>query len=173
MNPGKPVPLAVPMSLKSTRNRAKGFGLIELVVAMLIVTVLAVIAIPSYQRFVERSKRSVAVTALNELYTQQQQQRLTRRGGAAAAPSFAGLVGINAATVCVDGRGRYSTCPNEDAVYQLDLLTDADGNWEGIQATALGAQEKDKTCQRLVLNATGRQMAEDSEGEDSTEACWR
>lgn len=173
MNPGKPVPLAVPMPLNSRRARADGFGLIELVVAMLIVTILAVIAVPSYQRFVERSKRSVAVAALNELYTQQQQRMLIRRGGAPAAPSFAGLVGIDAATVCVDSSGRYSACPSADAVYQLDLLTDADGNWEGIQATALGSQEKDKTCQSLILNATGRQTAEDSEGEDSTEACWR
>lgn len=155
------------------RNRHDGFSLIELVMAMAIVTILAVIAVPSYQNFVERSKRSVAVSSLTELYTRQQQLTLTRRGAANAAPSFERLTGINAQTVCIDRSGRYATCPGTDSVYRLEMLEDAGGRWAGIRATALGAQLRDKTCQSLSLSATGQQMAEDIDGKDSAEACWR
>jgi type IV pilus assembly protein PilE len=46
------------------RRAARGFTLIELVVAMLIIGVLASIAIPNYTAYVGRSKRAAAKTVL-------------------------------------------------------------------------------------------------------------
>ena len=46
---------------------SKGFGLIELVVALVIATMLVTLAIPSYQRFVDNAKVSAAIGDIAEL----------------------------------------------------------------------------------------------------------
>ncbi|HTT09572.1 MAG TPA: type IV pilin protein [Burkholderiaceae bacterium] len=52
------------IGLTTIRRRVRGFTLIELVVAMLIIGVLASIAIPSYMAYLGRSKRAAAKSVL-------------------------------------------------------------------------------------------------------------
>jgi type IV pilus assembly protein PilE len=63
----------------------KGFTLIEVMVAVVIVAILATIAIPSYREYVIRSHRRAAQAAMMEIATQQQQYFVANRTYATAA----------------------------------------------------------------------------------------
>ena len=52
-------------------NRARGFSLIELLVVMAVIALLAAVALPSYTRYVLRSHRSSAITAVLDLASRQ------------------------------------------------------------------------------------------------------
>ncbi|MDR9439820.1 MAG: type IV pilin protein [Halomonas sp.] len=54
-----------PQGLSGSTRRSAGFTLIELMIAVTIISILAAIAIPSYQGYVERSLRSDAHAGLN------------------------------------------------------------------------------------------------------------
>ncbi|HET9108841.1 MAG TPA: prepilin-type N-terminal cleavage/methylation domain-containing protein, partial [Steroidobacteraceae bacterium] len=48
-------------------GRADGFTLIELMIAVVVVAILMAIAVPSYESYVEKSRRTDAKTALLDL----------------------------------------------------------------------------------------------------------
>ena len=54
-------------------QKARGFTLIELMIAIVIVAILASIAIPSYREYVIRGNRRAAQAAMMEIATRQQQ----------------------------------------------------------------------------------------------------
>jgi type IV pilus assembly protein PilE len=60
------------------RQRHGGFTLMELVVAMVIVAILAAIALPSYQNYVRKSRRSSAKSALLDLASREEQYFATK-----------------------------------------------------------------------------------------------
>jgi len=60
-------------------KKAKGFTLIELIVAVVIVAILSTIAIPSYREYVIRSHRRAAQAAMMEIANQQHQYFVANR----------------------------------------------------------------------------------------------
>lgn len=65
-------------------NKRKGFTLIELVVAMLIVGLLASLAVPGYREYVMRGNRRAAQAVMMELAARQQQYFVANRTYATA-----------------------------------------------------------------------------------------
>lgn len=61
------------------RRRARGFTLIELMIAVAIVSILAAVALPSYQNYIARGFISEATGALAELRTRAEQWFADRR----------------------------------------------------------------------------------------------
>lgn len=61
------------------KNQSGGFTLIELMIAVAIISVLAAIAIPSYSSFVTKARRSDAQTLLVEVFNRQKQYLLDAR----------------------------------------------------------------------------------------------
>ena len=54
-------------------DRSRGFSLIELMVALVVVAVLGAIAIPSYQSYTRDARRAAATSALSDVAARQEQ----------------------------------------------------------------------------------------------------
>lgn len=61
------------------RSSSSGFTLIELMITVAIVAILASIALPSYQQYVVRSKRSAAQAQMMDIANRQQQFLIANR----------------------------------------------------------------------------------------------
>ncbi|WP_418117501.1 type IV pilin protein [Variovorax sp. 350MFTsu5.1] len=61
------------------RRRSSGFTLIEVMITVAIVAILASIALPSYQQYIIRSKRSAAQAQMMDIANRQQQYLIANR----------------------------------------------------------------------------------------------
>ncbi|WP_428897348.1 prepilin-type N-terminal cleavage/methylation domain-containing protein [Parelusimicrobium proximum] len=66
--------------MKYLFNRKKGFTLIEISVVVVIIAVLAALAVPAYQKSVEKSKNAEAVTILNKIKSEQSKRAAFNNG---------------------------------------------------------------------------------------------
>jgi len=130
---------------------SRGFTLIELMVVVTVVALLAMIALPSYQNSVRKSRRTDARIALIELA-----QTLER---------------------CQTQFGRYddSACvivsPQDSADHRYTVTVVRDASSYTLSATAKGAQIDDLVCSSFSLNQLAERSAVDSGG-IATSACW-
>lgn len=126
----------------------RGFTLLELMIAVLIVAILAAIAYPSYQSYLARAYRSEAYTALNQWANLQEQYFLDQRRYAGDMSSLGAP-----ANPLVTTAGRYS------------VQTAATETGFTLTATALDNQlTLDRACSTLTLSSDGVRAPED---------CWR
>jgi type IV pilus assembly protein PilE len=95
------------------KGEREGVTLIEVMIVVVIVGMLAAIAIPAYDNYITRSRRSDAFTALETVRAAQEMYRAERGGYAIA---FVALAGCNAAMA----GGNYTI--------SLQNIQDADGN---------------------------------------------
>lgn len=65
--------------MSTQRRSARGFTLIELMIAVAVVGILAAIAYPSYTDYVRKARRATAESALMDLASKQQTFLLARR----------------------------------------------------------------------------------------------
>ncbi|WP_022976110.1 type IV pilin protein [Nevskia ramosa] len=133
------------------RRRQRGFTLIELMVVVTVIALLAMIALPSYQNSVRKSRRTDARIALIELA-----QTLER---------------------CQTQFGRYddSACvivsPQDSADHRYSVTVVRDASSYTLSATAQGVQADDLICRSFSLNQLAERSAVDSSGA-ATSACW-
>ena len=136
---------------RSGRRRARGFTLIELMIAVAIVAILASIANASYQSFVIKSRRAAAATCLQERAHFMERYRTTN------------LTYVGAPDPAQCG-------PDLDASYTI-----ASGNVTAktftVTATPVegSSQAKDTKCGRLSLTQSG---VRGSSGEGTEADCW-
>lgn len=115
----------------------KGFTLIELMIAVVIIGILVAIALPSYQQYILRSWRATASACVLTLAQSMERQFTVNMAYPAAVP--------------VNG------CTTENGMaarYTIGLAALATANAYSVQATPLGAQAAD-TCGTMSINQTG------------------
>ena len=92
-------------------RRAGGFTLIEMMIVAVVISILAAIAIPSYQDSVRKGRRSAAQALLSEMANKQQQYLADARAYALGA---AGVTTLGYGTLPKEVNGFYTidSCPS-------------------------------------------------------------
>ncbi|HUO79495.1 MAG TPA: type IV pilin protein [Steroidobacteraceae bacterium] len=147
-------------------DRARGFTLIELVVAMLVAALLATLALSSYSSQVRKGRRVEAKTALLDLAGREERELSATNAYSTVAANL-GYAGVFPVVV---GSGYYQVSvavpdPNNiPAAGQPPTFL--------LTATPLGTQLQDTQCQTFTVNSQGTQKALDNGGADNTANCW-
>ena len=133
----------------------KGFTLIELMIAVAIVGILAVIAYPSYMQYVTKSNRSAAESFILTVSNKQEQYMLDARQYATA------LSTLNLTTPAEVSNN-----------YTISVVANNAGTPPSytITATPTGVQQtRDTQCANLTIDQTG---AKGISGSGLVRACW-
>jgi type IV pilus assembly protein PilE len=145
--------------------RTAGFTLIELMVVVIIATILATIAIPSYQAQVRKSRRAEAKTALLDLAGREERYLATNG-------SYTNTLSTLGWTASTTASGFYSiAAPTVGAGTAATLTTSASPPTFLISASVAGAQVKDTTCTKLTIDQAGNQLSYDASNTVTT-GCW-
>ncbi len=139
----------------STRRwLAAGFTLVELMIVIVIVGILAGVAYPGYQDYVERSRRTDAKSLV--LLTGQRLERCYANNA-----TYAG---------CVSG-----TLDSTEGYYQASVITQSSApTTYTVTVIPLGEpQINDTDCARFELDQSGTRSAFDADGTlDNKGTCW-
>jgi type IV pilus assembly protein PilE len=142
----------------------RGFTLIELMMACVLVAIIASIAIPSYRSYVVRAQRSDATTALLRVQTAQEKLFLDR----------------GRFTTNLTNRPSDPTTPglglpprSENGYYLIEIQEQEAGYVAIARPDPAGRQAKDTRCAEFSINQSGIRRATDSNGVDRTNECWR
>jgi type IV pilus assembly protein PilE len=151
-----------------------GFTLIELVVAVTIVGLLTVIAMPAYRIYVLRSNRAVAKAVLVDMAAREETYFVDRKTYGALS-----VLGLN---TYLNRDSSTSATQTSSSIYQLSvgtLITTAACPATGVSgsvtsagytvaATPVGTQVNDTSCVTLCLTSTGMRLASAGTAAD----CW-
>lgn len=148
---------------QSFRPAVRGFTLIELMVAVVIVGILAAVAYPAYTAMTLRSRRADAVSLLTAVVQVQERYRTNHSSYAATAVAL----GVN-----VSGITKYYDL-------SIDGLGDPPALTTGYVATATAkstaAQKNDLDCQKIVVQLEGadlKYLAYNSSNAQTGSTCW-
>ncbi len=149
-----------------SRTRSRGFSLIELVVAVVIVSILAAIAIPSYQRYALQAHRTDAKSALLDMASLEERYFSTNNTYSQT-PSDLGYALPVPFPVGLNGYYQITTLTVVAATPPAAGNNGTPASYT-ITATAVGIQVNDTQCLTFTINSAGQQTATpDPQGN-----CW-
>jgi type IV pilus assembly protein PilE len=145
-----------------------GFTLIELMVVVLVVTILTVIAVPSYTNQVLKSHRTEAKSILMDIAAREERYFATN-GLYSSTATDLGFSGSWPQSV---GSGYYSIgAPTVVGATASSATAAATPAQFTFTATAQGTQVKDTQCYKLTITQAGAQTSATSGG-TATTGCW-
>ncbi len=141
------------MNLNRSAQPSHGFTLIELMITVAIIAILAAVALPSYQGYVQRTNRAVAAGCLQEMA-----QHMERRYTTTMAYNSPATLPALSCTGEVGGRYTFAFVAGQPTATTYAL-----------EATPVGSQA-DARCSTLGLNQQGTKTIS---GTASVNDCWR
>lgn len=151
-----------PEETTSMKSRNLGFTVIELMIAVLIMSVLLAIAIPNYKENAAKARRAEGITALTTI-AQNAERRYSNTFTYTNASPFAGATKIGDAQIPAVGQSYYT-------ITYVTGGTPA-GSTYTITATRTGAQLGDG-CGDYSLTSTGARTVAGNDGSHTLEGCW-
>ena len=153
------------MNRQVTRDRSRGFTLVELLIALMIVGILSSIAVPSFTDYVTNSRRMQAKQFMMDLASRQEQFLLDNKTYAQSTKDL----GFAQAYVATNMEGESSAWGKETQyLFRFDPANTSATSWE-LDAIAWGQQKaRDGDCQTLTINSAG---VETATGDDA-DSCW-
>jgi type IV pilus assembly protein PilE len=146
--------------------RHAGFTLIELMIVVVIVTVLLIIAIPTYLSQIRESRRTEARDYLVELASREERYYATQNAYTPTASNL-GYAGFGSGNPV--GSGYYyintPTIPDPNNASQPSFSLTA------LPVTGKG-QDKDTYCASFTVESNGKHTALNSGGTDDSAYCW-
>ena len=142
----------------------RGFSLIELLTAIVIVAILASIAIPTYTSQVRKSRRTEARTALLDLASREE-RLFSTTNTYSNLPADVGYGATGSTFPMAIGSGYYNVSVTVAAGPPATFT---------VTATPVSGkgQDKDKQCASFSVDQAGRQTSTDSSSNDSSTTCW-
>lgn len=142
-----------------------GFTLIELLITLAVVAILSAIAWPGYASIMHRAQRNDARLALLRIQQLQEMHYANHLRYAAKLGSAS-----DTETLATSGR-------SDGGHYLLSLSVAEDGQryTATARASADGSQRRDRACQQLAVDQSGRRRSADSQGtwkEQDEHRCW-
>jgi type IV pilus assembly protein PilE len=152
---------------------SRGFTLIELMIVVAVVALLTTIALPSYQRYVQKSRRTDAKNAVLDLASREERFFSVNNTYTNSAPAL-GYGAASAFPLAVNASGQ--------SYYSLSVpsVTAASGSGATAVAAAFtalatptGSQTADSTCYAYQIDQLGTQTNVDGGGSALAGAgCW-
>ena len=139
--------------MKTNKHRMAGFSLIELMIVVVIISILAAIAIPSYRQYVLRGHRTDATRALQDLASRQENYFFSNN-------MYTNNLSLLGATSSVAGQYFTVSVSIPAGSSSTDYL---------ITATAKGTQVQDSACTAFTLARSGEKG---SSGTGLADTCW-
>lgn len=136
--------------MRTGMNPTRGFSMIELMIVVVIISILAAIAIPSYRQYVMKGHRSEATRALQDIASRQESYYFSN----------------NEYTDNLANLGASSSIAG--AYFTVAIPSASSSDYE-ITATARGTQTQDGGCATFTLHRSG---AKESTGTATTDTCW-
>lgn len=145
----------------------KGFTLIELMVVVVIVSLLAMVAVPSYNTSIAKARRADAQSSLAN-FANAMERHFTENGtylgaaGTSGTPADTGAPWIYYTATPVDGDIKF---------YNLTIQSASAGSYT-LRATPFGAQENDGILELLSTGVQRWDKNNDGDTTDSGEDYW-
>lgn len=130
-------------------NKQSGFTLVELMIAVAVVTILALVAIPSYTSFVQKSARGDAMAVLMDMRLKQERYRQNNSSYAVT------LASVSIGTSSPNGK------------YNVAIVNAGAGTFLAT-ATPAGTQASD-SCGTFAVDQNGPNTT----GGYANNACWK
>ena len=150
------------MSRKQSR-RAGGFSLIELMIALVVVGILMVVALPAYRSQAQKTKRTLVQAEMLKILSRQEQFFVNNRvySTTLAPLGFADPYVINSNGAMVDATAT-------DRIYSISFASSSSTAFV-LQAVPQLEQGNDSRCGTLKVDHTG---ARSVTGSSSAAHCW-
>ncbi len=129
-----------------------GVTLIELLIAIVLVSIIAASAYPSYTQYVVRAKRTAGKSALLQVADRQQQYFMDNKRYAGSLTAL----GYQANPFMVRDDGAYVVVADPDRVYQIVLATPTPTSYILTAVPQMMMASKDTICGTLSLSSTGQ-----------------
>lgn len=138
------------------KRKTTGFTLIEMMIVVAVIAILASLAVPSYQRYVQQSRRAEALNAVQRVAALEEQFYFAR-----------GAYTANAANEI----GAISPTPGGDYTIAVAVVANPASFIVTATPAVGGKQVSDTECATFTLTNTGVQGATGSTGDQAN--CWK